>query len=248
VKFTPAGGKIRVHTFEGKPVSGNQCEPRICIKVSDNGIGFPPYAEERIFEPFEQVASEERYRIGGMGLGLAITRTVVELHKGVIRAESPGEGLGAIFTVELPRSNRTWGASELPHYRGGPGDRREERPMRLLVVEDHEPTLRVLARLLTSSGHTVVTASSVAEARRCVREQPVDFVISDLGLPDGNGIELMKGLRDSCGLRGIALSGFGMEEDLQRSHEAGFVAHLVKPVDFNELRRTLSRFGIGQDV
>ena len=118
---------------------------------------------------------------------------------------------------------------------------------KLLVVEDHEPTLQVLARLLTSAGHTVITASSVAEARKRVREQPVEFVISDLGLPDGNGIELMKGLRDSCGLRGIALSGFGMEEDLQRSHEAGFVAHLVKPVDFNELRRTLSRFGVGHD-
>ena len=118
--------------------------------------------------------------------------------------------------------------------------------MRLLLVEDHEPTLHVLARLLTSCGHTVVTASTVAEARKCVAKQPVDFVISDLGLPDGNGIDLMKGLRDDCGLKGIALSGFGMEEDLRRSREAGFVAHLVKPVDFKELRRTLRELGLGQ--
>ncbi len=118
--------------------------------------------------------------------------------------------------------------------------------MRLLVVEDHEPTLEVLVRLLKSSGHTVVAAPGVAEARRCVAEQTVDFVISDLGLPDGNGIELMKGLRDSYGLRGIALSGYGMEEDLRRSHDAGFVAHLVKPVDFNELRRTLYEYGFGK--
>ncbi len=246
VKFTPAGGHVRVHSFDGSPDSGSDQEPRICIQVTDNGIGFPPEAGERIFEPFEQVASKEPYRMEGIGLGLAITRTVVEMHNGVIHAESPGEGLGAIFTVELPKSNMAWVESELPDYSGQPEDRRHERPMRLLVVEDHEPTLQVLARLLTSAGHTVVTASGVAEARRRVSEQLVDFVISDLGLPDGNGIELMRGLRDSYGLRGIALSGFGMEEDLRRSREAGFVEHLVKPVDFNELRRTLSEFGVGQ--
>ena len=118
--------------------------------------------------------------------------------------------------------------------------------MRLLVVEDHQPTLQVLSRLLKSAGHTVVAADTVAKARRCVAEKAVDLVISDLGLPDGNGIELMKGLRDTYGLRGIALSGFGMEEDLRRSREAGFVAHLVKPVDFNELRRVISQFAFGQ--
>ena len=111
--------------------------------------------------------------------------------------------------------------------------------MRLLVVEDHKATREVLTRLLTRAGHRVVAASSIAGALAAAAGEEFDVVISDLGLPDGNGHHLMASLRDDHGLRGIALSGYGTDEDVRRSLEAGFGAHLVKPVDMNELRRAL---------
>ena len=116
-----------------------------------------------------------------------------------------------------------------------------ERPMRLLVVEDHAPTLQVLVRLLTRAGHRVTSAASVASARAAAEKETFDAVISDVGLPDGTGLELMRHLQSTYGLRGIALSGYGMEDDVHRSSEAGFAAHLVKPVDVRELRRALER-------
>ena len=112
-------------------------------------------------------------------------------------------------------------------------------PLRLLLVEDHDATLQVLLRLLTREGHQVTAARSVSEALAAAEEAKFDLVISDLGLPDGTGIELMKKLRASHGLNGIALSGYGMEEDLARSRGAGFIAHLIKPVDFSQLKRAL---------
>jgi CheY-like chemotaxis protein len=111
--------------------------------------------------------------------------------------------------------------------------------MRLLLVEDHEATMRVLTNLLTRDGHTVTGASTITQALDAARCQTFDAVVSDLGLPDGTGIELMEQLRDNHQLTGIALSGYGMESDLRRSKEAGFAAHLVKPVNFEELRRAL---------
>jgi len=114
------------------------------------------------------------------------------------------------------------------------------RPLRLLLVEDHENTLKTLRRLLERDGHQVVTAASVAAAIEPASAHPFDLVISDLGLPDGTGIELMQKLRATHGLSGVALSGYGVEEDLARSRVAGFIAHLVKPIHFAHLRRVLS--------
>jgi len=113
--------------------------------------------------------------------------------------------------------------------------------LRLLLLEDHEPTLQVLARLLTRAGHQVVPVGTVAAALAAAKAGTFDAVISDLGLPDGTGFDLMAELRDTYGLQGIALSGYGMEEDLRRSREAGFMTHLVKPVDFGQLRRAISQ-------
>jgi CheY-like chemotaxis protein len=112
--------------------------------------------------------------------------------------------------------------------------------MRLLLVEDHEATLHVLRRLLCRDGHQVVVAASVADALAAAGANSFDLVISDLGLPDGTGNQLMEKLRADYGLKGIALSGYGMEEDINRSREAGFVSHLIKPVDFPQLQRVLA--------
>jgi CheY-like chemotaxis protein len=114
-----------------------------------------------------------------------------------------------------------------------------KRSLRLLLVEDHEATLQVLQRLLTRDGHQVTPARDVAEALAAAEANTFDLIISDLGLPDGTGTDLMQRLRANYGLRGIALSGYGMEDDLARSREAGFIAHLIKPVDFPQLRRAL---------
>lgn len=118
--------------------------------------------------------------------------------------------------------------------------------MRLLVVEDHKPTLDVLTRMLTKAGHSVVSVMTVADAQAAAAGHEFDAVVSDLGLPDGSGTDLMAWLRDTYKLRGIALSGYGMEEDIRRSLASGFIAHLVKPISVLELRRALSRIKGGQ--
>ncbi len=234
VKFTPAGGRVFVRTHD------SPADPRIVLAISDTGAGFPPETAENLFQPFEQGDAAE-FRSGGLGLGLAIARAIVDLHGGVIRGESGGPGCGATFTVELP------GAIEPPSGSVAPAVVAGEQPeasarLRLLLVEDHEPTRNVLRKLLQSAGYDVRVAGSVAGALATASTERLDVVISDLGLPDGTGHELMKRLLglDST-LRGIAISGYGMDEDLRRSEEAGFFTHLVKPVKFEQLREALDR-------
>jgi len=241
VKFTPAGGVIRIRTSDRSEGSAGDPGPRLCMEVSDTGVGFEPAVSERIFEPFEQAGAADAQRFPGLGLGLAIARAIVDLHGGRIHARSPGHGQGATFAVELPvavhvAKDASPGPALTPDFETGP-----ERPLRLLLVEDDETTLQVLTRLLTLAGHHITTAGTIAGARDLAAGQGFDAVVSDLGLPDGTGIELMEHLHVSYGLRGVALSGYGMEEDLQRSSRAGFAFHLVKPVDVSELRRALRR-------
>jgi CheY-like chemotaxis protein len=241
VKFTPRGGHIRIRSHDGLCHSEGKDEPSVCIEVSDDGSGFEPSEAERLFEPFHQGVSSSS---PGLGLGLAIARAVVDLHGGKIQARSSGRDQGATFTVELPATTAGMHAAVAGEDKRHVAQHEEttEPSLRLLVVEDDAPTLQVLARLLTRAGHQVTTASSIAAARTAAANGKFDVVVSDLGLPDGTGIELMEHLRSAHGLSGIALSGYGMEEDLRRSEEAGFVAHLVKPVDVGELRRMLRRF------
>ena len=245
VKFTPSGGHIHVRSHDEPSPQGGAVGSRLCIEVSDDGIGLDAAAMERIFEPFEQVSPDQKHLFGGLGLGLAIARAIVARHQGTMRAASAGLGLGSTFTVELPvtaASPSDPATTASPTAGTSHAAPPVAAPLRLLVVEDHEGTRQVLTRLLTRDGHHVVEAASLAAARAAATTQRFDAVISDLGLPDGTGIELMKELRTTHGLRGIVLSGYGMEEDLRRSREAGFVAHLVKPVDMNDLRRALRQF------
>jgi PAS domain S-box-containing protein len=233
VKFTPAGGRIEVRSRDSAGKGA------LVLEVRDTGYGFPPDFGERIFLPFEQEAREGHHRFGGLGLGLAIARAIVDLHGGTIRAESEGPDRGATFTVTLPGATEPpLGATE-PETGPLQSDDRAT-PRRVLLVEDHEPTLAVLARLLRRAGHEVVSANSAAKAIAAGRGGRFDVVISDLGLPDGSGFDVIAQLRaDDPHLQGIALTGYGMEEDLLRTREAGFVAHLVKPVDFDQLIRAL---------
>ena len=243
VKFTPVGGKIHVETT---------CEKHeIVIKVTDTGIGIKADDLNRIFDAFSQGnhGAGGSHQFGGLGLGLAISRMLVQLHAGSIHAESAGPGTGAVFLIRLPLKpmGKQAGLPAAPKDSPTPATPlspvNENRPRkRILLVEDHEPTRTILAQLLTRRHFEVVPAGSMAEARGQVtaHQGEFDLVISDIGLPDGQGYELMAELRDQHGLRGIALTGYGMEEDVTRSKLAGFVTHLTKPVRVESLEKALA--------
>jgi PAS domain S-box-containing protein len=232
VKFTPAGGRIEVRT--GNPEPG-----KIRIAVVDHGIGIEPEVLPRLFNAFEQGDPTVTRSFGGLGLGLAISKALVDLHDGTLTGMSSGRGHGATFTVTLaivaaPRPEEIAAAAGVGAARG----------LRLLLVEDHEPTLEVMAALLEMAGHDVNTAPDLRSARALAASHEFDLVVSDLGLPDGTGFDLMRELRDLYGLKGIAVSGYGMEEDMRRSREAGFLEHLVKPVDVEKLKAALARAAV----
>lgn len=240
VKFTPRGGKIVIRTSDENTIdAGNWLR----VEVTDTGIGIASAALEQIFLPFDQGNLAGDHRFGGVGLGLSIARSVVSLHGGRIAAESRGMNHGAKFIVQMPGAvDPHVGALEtaLPSYVNSAASREKPPSLRLLLVEDHASTLKALCLLLQRDGHHVIAATNVTDALTAAAVNVFDLVISDLGLPDGTGNELMEKLRETYGLRGIALSGYGMEEDLTRSNAAGFVAHLVKPVTVTDLRNTLA--------
>ncbi len=162
------------------------------------------------------------------------------MHGGTLAAASAGLGQGSIFTLSLPRDRM---AAEMPATRAPEIENPKSKiqNLKILLVEDHADTAEAMADLLSLNGHQVSTAGSVAEALILAAgtDGAFDFVISDLGLPDGSGLDLMRELSARHGLRGIALSGYGMEEDIRQSLEAGFLKHLTKPVDLPVLQATL---------
>lgn len=229
IKFTPEGGTVDV-TVATLP--GDRCE----VRVRDSGIGIPAKALPHIFDAFEQGGADVTRQFGGMGLGLAICESVMTLNHGSIRAESEGEGRGSTFIIEVPMAkppSKVEGVDEVSNEKQGQA--------RLLLVEDHADTLRMLSRMLKKSGFDVVAASNVEGALEAVQSSSIDLVVSDLGLPDGNGYDLMRSIREVKAVPGIAMSGFGMEEDMRRSREAGFSEHLVKPIDVSKLVAAIQR-------
>ncbi|MBN8419734.1 MAG: response regulator [Verrucomicrobia bacterium] len=231
VKFTPGTGTITVRTL-------NPDEARLSIQVADTGIGISPQARPRIFEAFEQGDATGQPRFGGLGLGLSISKAIVDVHGGSIEADSPGPNLGSTFTVTFPVMEA---AALPPASETGSEPAVAKRSLRLLVVEDHAPTRAILGRLLTRNGHQVVLAGSVSEALAAFDPASCDAVLTDLGLPDGSGLDLMRQLRQQAPVVGIALSGYSMEADLQQTREAGFSAHLTKPIQMEELLHILAR-------
>jgi PAS domain S-box-containing protein len=230
-KFTPAGGRIAVRSRN----EGGVCEaPRLVLEVRDSGIGIEPAVLPRIFDAFDQGDAAASGRFGGLGLGLAISRSLAEAHGGTLSAASAGRGLGATFTLVLPTVSAPAPAPAPPP---GPSAVPRARALHILLVEDNADTLRVVARLLRGRGHRVTTAAGVGAALEA--EGRFDLVISDIGLPDGSGLDLLRQLRSRRPVPGIALSGYGMDDDLRKSCEAGFAAHLTKPVDFRKLEETI---------
>ena len=238
VKFTPVQGRIRVETRS--LTESNE----MTVTITDSGIGMTAVELERIFQAFSQgdhAGGVGSHRFGGLGLGLAISQMLMQLHGGSVHAFSPGQGRGSTFVIRIPLS-----AVPLPGQPGA-GTTDSVPPMRavpqdrapILLIEDHDATRSVLTSLLQQRHYQVVATDTVTEALRLAAQQSFEFVVSDLGLPDGNGYDLMKALSQRHGLKGIALSGYGMEQDIARSREAGFVGHLTKPVTFRTLEKVI---------
>ena len=175
-------------------------------------------------------------KFGGLGLGLAISKTLLDLHGGTISVRSEGKNRGASFTVAMESLK----APQVTPKVAVSGNGSRPRSLQVLIVDDHAETLRVLSSLLRKRGHLVSTAESLQGALAILDGGPFDVLISDIGLPDGNGYELIREAKKRRpSLKGIALSGFGMEEDLRVGKEAGFDYHLTKPVEFQKLEGVL---------
>jgi signal transduction histidine kinase len=233
VKFTPPGGTITVRTRNAAAK-----ERTLMVEITDTGFGIEPEMLGKVFQAFTQEERAGAHHFGGIGLGLAITRNLVELQNGKISAESPGRNCGATFRIELPLEVAELcaaaGAASPPPAEVPPATRR------ILVVEDHEQTRVTLVQLLQRRGHTVADVANTAAAREIAATNDFDLVISDIGLPDSDGYELMVELRDAYGLPGIAMSGYGTDEDLARSRKSGFFTHLIKPVEIHALEAAIA--------
>jgi CheY-like chemotaxis protein len=236
-KFTPESGRLEISTR-------NNEAHQIVIEIADNGIGIDAKLMPRIFDAFEQGGGVITSKYGGLGLGLAISKRVVDLHRGTIEARSEGIGRGATFTVTLNAMETSMLEGPVLFLESEPAPMQH---IQILIVEDHEDTARVLGRILKNAGFDVSHAGNLAQARELAAGRRFDLLISDVGLPDGSGLDLMKALRDAQGLRGIALSGFGTEEDVTASMAAGFAAHLTKPVDWDRLRSEIERLVPAKD-
>lgn len=233
-KFTPVGGRV-----------GVRCRPAgegfVIAEVSDSGEGIEPAALDRIFNAFEQAERSVTRHFGGLGLGLTISKGLVEMHGGSIEARSDGKGKGATFAVRLPRLPAPVRVAAAPPP-GAPLPQAPARRLRILLVEDHGDTARIMQRLLSAEGHQVQTAADMATALQLAEAQAFDLMVSDLGLPDGDGLDLIRALRSrGINVPGIALSGYGQEKDTQASREAGYAAHLVKPMDLAKLKEEIGR-------
>ena len=211
IKFTPTNGSISIRT---------SCFGQtLRVEIVDTGRGIKEASIERIFSAFDQGQTHLAAHFGGLGLGLSIARMFVDLHQGSISASSPGLGKGTMIAIEIPLCE----APKTPSAH------------RILLVDDHADTLRVLSRLLTRRGFEVTPVANAAEAIVAAERNTFDLLISDLGMPEVSGIELLAKIRAIQRVPAIALSGYGMESDVAESKGAGFQLHLTKPVDFEQL-------------
>ena len=235
IKFTRSGGSITVRVRED---GGDGV-----FEVQDTGRGVVPELLPHIFEMFRQDESATRRQEGGLGIGLALVKSLVELHGGDVSAASEGAGRGATFTVRIPLRERSafTPLSEADSALGELGG------VRILLVDDNNDTLETFSTLLEASGATVTAASSGEAALQANDQHEFDLIISDIGMPGMDGYELIEKLRckpQTAAVPAIALTGFGRPQDVKQAIASGFNAHLDKPVDFDALRRVLAQLRI----
>jgi PAS domain S-box-containing protein len=231
VKFTPEGGSIEIAT-------ANPHETELIISITDDGVGISEEAMARLFHCFEQGILASDRKSQGLGLGLSIAKAVVEAHGGTLQAASKGPHQGSTFVISLPiTGSARILASAAPAVSVG----NDREGLRILLIEDHEDTAQVLQNVLRGMGHEVETCSTVATACQKLHESQFDILLSDIGLPDGTGIDFIKAARKICQTPAVALTGYGMAEDVEECLQAGFDEHLTKPIDVERLEKTLSR-------
>ena len=234
VKFTPEKGRITIATLNPVP-------DKIEARIIDTGIGVEHETIDKIFNAFEQGQADITRRFGGLGLGLTISKALIDAHDGKIHVQSPGKDQGSTFSVEL-------NTVLAPVGRDGDGqdqpvDRKPKQFVpthrRVLLVDDHYDTCIGMKRMLERHGYEITVAHTAEQAVEKVRTEEFDLLISDIGLPDRSGYDLMREVRLNNDLPGIALSGFGSEQDVNQAREAGFAEHLTKPVSFERLEKTI---------
>jgi CheY-like chemotaxis protein/anti-sigma regulatory factor (Ser/Thr protein kinase) len=231
VKFTPTGGKVEVAlTREGGEA---------VIRVSDSGIGIAPDFLPHVFDRFRQQDASITRKHGGLGLGLSIVKQLVELHGGTISVDSGGQGAGATFIVRLPLAEPAPAStpSAPSPLRAMPGDGTADLSgVKVLVVDDAADTLDVLEQILRHSGAAIVSASTAAQALDCLDSERPDVIVSDIGMPETDGLELMRRVRRRAAHHGgatpaIALTALTRQDDRDKAFQAGFTDYLSKPVE-----------------
>ncbi|MCU6501282.1 response regulator [Rugamonas sp. A1-17] len=235
-KYTPVGGSVRLAVRGGPGV--------VRLMVSDSGIGMAPELRARVFELFAQADRNPDRSQGGLGLGLALVKSLVELHGGSVAADSAGEMQGSTFTITLP---------------GGPGQHAPAAPtraargggkrLRVLVVDDNVDAAQTLQLLLDASGHEVLVAHTALAALEIAQRQAPELCLLDIGLPDVSGNELARGLRalpQTAKSTLVAVTGYGSREDRDLANEAGFDHYFVKPVDVEALLHLIA--GLAQPI
>ncbi|MGA9997950.1 MAG: ATP-binding protein [Pyrinomonadaceae bacterium] len=242
VKFTPQGGRVNVQL--------TQEHSHAQIKVSDTGPGIKPDFKPFIFERFRQGDSSTTRLHGGLGLGLAIVRHLVELHGGTVSVENDDAGHGAVFTVSIPLVQRVSESDAAIAAELAEGERAVECPpllndIRVLLVDDDADTLAMLDRLIAQCGAEIITARSAAEALNIIESSKVDVLVSDIGMPEEDGYTLIRKVREMEQERGgrlpaVALTAYAMAEDRLRALSSGFQAHVSKPIEPNELLMVLA--------
>src|SRR5213596_2180257 len=228
IKFTPNEGEIVIS-------SSNPSPEVLTISVCDTGIGMEPDVMQRIFNPFEQGNRSFERRFGGLGLGLAISKSLAQAHSGTLTAQSGGCDRGSTFIFSLA----TLSPAEVATV---PAKVRREAPqqgLKILLVDDHHDTCAALAKLLVRRGHLVAATHNVRSAMEAAAWNKFDLLISDIALPDGSGIDLMTQLQAISKMPGIAISGFGNNGDIEKSLKAGFCEHLIKPVKLEKLEAAM---------
>jgi CheY-like chemotaxis protein len=251
VKFTPTGGQV--------DVTSRRQSSSFLIQVNDTGQGISPELLPYVFDRFRQGDSGTRRRFAGLGLGLSIVKYVVEAHGGTVDAQSPGEGQGSTFTVRLPiRAVRLGGGEDGESARDihdpEPSDLallETHRPLvrldglRVLVVDDEPDARQVLVMVLERAGAVVTTADTVRAALQALPDARPDVILSDLGMPDEDGFDLVRQLRaDGHGARAlpaVALSAFVQKDDAELALRAGFQLHLGKPIDAHDLTSAIAK-------
>jgi CheY-like chemotaxis protein len=228
-KYTDPGGEIRLELRRQNEYA--------VIAVSDTGVGIAPELLPRVFDLFVQGDRSLDRSLGGLGIGLSVVRRLVEMHQGQVTARSEGPGRGSVFEIYLPTIEAPAGSQAHPPARA-------IRTKRILIVDDNVDAANSLAEMLQIDGHTTEVVYTGKDALSRAFARPADVILLDIGLPDMNGYEVAARMRPQIGpVQLIALTGYGQTEDVRRATEAGFDAHLIKPVDFDELERIIAEFG-----